>query len=59
MKPNIHRILSRCIEEGLVVGYNRAHKHNDEPTSETIVDCQYTAIMNEIDEWFTFEGVAE
>ena len=59
MTPNIHRILARCIEEGLIAGYNRAHKHDPHPTSETIGDCQFTEIMNELDEYFIFEGVGE
>jgi hypothetical protein len=63
MKPNIHRILARCIEEGLIAGfnqaYNRAYKHDTTPSSETITDSQYTAIMNELDEYFIFDGVGE
>jgi hypothetical protein len=54
MTPNHYKLLERCIEEGLVVGYNRAFKHTDSPSQQQICDAQEMAIMSEISEWFDF-----
>lgn len=55
MKPKLLPLLERCIEDGLELGYNRAHKHVDTPTQQQIVNNQYDAIMNQIFEAFDFE----
>ena len=55
MTPNHYKLLLRCVEEGLKLGYNRAHKHNDTPSDQMLFDAQEQAIMNEIHEWFDFE----
>lgn len=36
MTPKIYEILSRCIEEGIQYGCNKAYKHEDTPTEETV-----------------------
>ena len=43
-----------CIENGIKLGYNRAHKHTETPTREQIEIQIYDAIMHEIYEWFEF-----
>jgi len=55
MKPRIHAILERCIEEGALLGYRRAYKHIDNPGAESIVDHVTTEIMGKLDELFTFD----
>lgn len=55
MKPKLFPLLEQCIENGLKCGYNRAHKHIDNPTDDQIFDQQHSAIMGEIWEWFDFE----
>ena len=55
MKPNIRAILEECIDNGIVSGYDRAHKHTDTPHEGTIVSSISDAIWLEIDEKFTFE----
>lgn len=52
MTPKILPLLERCIEDGLTRGWNRAHKHTDEPSEERILEEQFNAIMGEIWEWF-------
>lgn len=54
MQPNTLKLLEQCVESGLILGYNRAYKHNDNPTPEHIQEAQFTAILNEIHEWFEF-----
>ena len=56
MKPKILPVLEMCIENGLTYGYRRAFKHNDNPTEEQITDQIKQSIMNELYEWFDFNG---
>lgn len=55
MRPRIDVILERCIEEGVLSGYRRAHKHIDEPDETALVDTITTEIMGKIYELFTFD----
>lgn len=57
MKPKFHRVLEQCIETGIRLGWNRAHKHNDTPDEETIVNEIMIGIEHEIYEWFDFEEI--
>ena len=55
MKPKIYPVLVMCINAGVNLGYNRAFKHNPDPTQDDIKTCINEAITNEIYEWFDFE----
>jgi len=55
MKPNFRKVLEIALEEGVRYGYNRAHKHVENPTEGAIIDSIVEQVMNSIDEWFTFE----
>lgn len=55
MTPKFNAVLDMCIENGLKLGFSRAHKHNDQPTEQQIIEKQFQAIMDEIYEWFDFE----
>ncbi len=48
VKADIYKILSRAVGEGITYGWNRAHKHTDNPNEETIKDEIERAVMNEI-----------
>lgn len=54
MKAKNHKVLERCIEDGIGWGLNRAYKHEDDPSKNYIADCIQEAITNEIYEWFNF-----
>ena len=55
MKPKMRVILEMAIEQGVRRGWQRAHKHVENPTEgaicETIEDC----VMSQIYEYFTFD----
>ena len=55
MRPKVREILEECIENGVVVGYARAHKHGEHPERNHIQECIEGAIWLEIDERFDFE----
>lgn len=43
-------ILGRAIEEGVALGWNRAHKHAEHPGPEVIREAIEQAVMGAIDE---------
>jgi len=55
MKPDIRKVLCRCIEYGLESGYNRAHKHDSNPNKDRILEEIDNAIWLEIYEYFNFD----
>ncbi len=55
MKPKTYHILSNSIESGILLGYRRAFKHNDNPLEESIVESIHHSIMNEVSEYFSFD----
>jgi len=46
--------MENAVETGLLMGWNRAHKHTDTPDPGSIREYQYEAIMQEICEAFDF-----
>jgi len=55
MRAKNREILEECIENGVVVGYSRAHKYGEHPKRHHIQQCIEDAIWLEIDERFDFE----
>ena len=56
MKVNAYVVLCRALEEGIAVGWNRAHKHTASPTEEAIKDSIENEVLNAICEFFKFDG---
>lgn len=52
MKPKFLPIFEQCLEEGIRFGYNRAHKHVENPSIDAIVDSISTEIMNSLSTYF-------
>ena len=50
VKANVHEIISRAVEEGIAYGWQRAHKHTDEPGEEFVKSEIETAVMSAIGE---------
>ena len=62
MKPNTRKILEECIETGLLAGWERAHKHTDDPDDHHILTTLEQYVWIEIYERFDFgdpESVAD
>jgi hypothetical protein len=57
VKPNEYLILSECVEDGINLGYTRAHKHTDTPTEQQIKEAIEQAVMTEICQYFLFEDL--
>lgn len=57
MRPKTLPLLEQCIEVGVKRGWHRAHKHNDSPDEDTIINEIEHCVMSEIYEWFDFEDM--
>ena len=55
MKAKIRVILEMAIEAGVRRGWQRAHKHVENPAESAIIDQIEDAVMSEIYEYFTFD----
>jgi hypothetical protein len=55
MKPREYNLIARCVEEGIMLGWNRAHKHDENPDPQHIRDSIELSVISEICEWFDFE----
>ena len=55
MKPKEYNVLQQAVETGVLRGWNRAHKHVDTPSPESVREEIEQAVMAEICEWFDFE----
>jgi hypothetical protein len=55
MKAKEYHLIAKCVETGVMFGWNRAHKHDENPDPEAVRDAIEHAVMNEICEWFDFE----
>ena len=55
MKPKMRVILEMAIEAGVRRGWQRAHKHVENPLPSAIMEQIDEAVMSEIYEYFTFD----
>ena len=55
MKAKEYNLIAQCVETGVMLGWNRAHKHEENPEPQYIRDQIENAVMNEICQWFDFE----
>lgn len=57
MKANYYEILQHAIETGIEYGWNRAHKHNDQPSKEFIFIEIENGVWLNIHNYFNFEQI--
>jgi len=55
MRPKTRALLQHCVENGIIYGYARAHKHTDIPDQYLIQQSIEREIWGMIDEYFDFE----
>lgn len=49
-------VIARAVDDGLALGYGRAHKHTDTPTREQLLTEMDRAIWEALDEVIVFES---
>ncbi len=55
LKVNVYSVLEDCIEIGIDGGFNKAHKHTDNPTEQQLKEEILRYIMLQISEKFVFD----
>lgn len=55
MKAKEYNLIAKCVENGVMTGWARAHKYEETPDPQTIRDTIETEVLNEICGWFDFE----
>lgn len=55
LKVNVYSVLEDCIETGIDGGFNKAHKHTDNPTEQQLKEEILRYIMLQISEKFVFD----
>ncbi len=55
IKLNTYKIISDVVEIGITRGWNRSHKHSDNPHESTIINEIHSAVMNELCEILKFD----
>ena len=55
VRVNLYHLLDRAVEEGVLRGYHRAHKHTDTPGELTIQEEIRQAIMANLCEILVFD----
>jgi len=55
IRARTRKIIEAAIEQGIEIGYEKAHKHTDDPKMHHIKDMIEQAIWFNIDEVFIFE----
>ena len=57
MKPKEYIVLSDAVERGVEFGWNRAHKHTEDPDPREIRQSIIEQVMITIGEYFEFDDV--
>ena len=59
IKVDLYRVMEDAIEEGLKFGYNRAHKYNDKPGRELLVEHMLHEVMSALGNVLQFDDGGE
>lgn len=51
---NAYAVIDRAVEEGVAVGWNRAHKHTDTPDAEHVKNCIHDSVLSDLAEVLLF-----
>ena len=55
IEVDTYKVLSECIERGIVSGYNKAHQHTKKPEQNELFNQIHHYCMLEICEYFKFD----
>jgi hypothetical protein len=55
MVPKFRLILEMAIDEGVCIGYWKAHKHVEDPSPDAIIESIQEHVMSKMYEYFDFD----
>lgn len=58
MKPKLLPLIEMCVENGVRRGMQRAQKHVENPSDESIMTNIEECVISELYEWFYFDNQA-
>lgn len=56
VRVNAYAVIARAVEEGVVYGISRAHKHTDHPSREELREAIEQAVLNDLCEVLRFDA---
>ena len=59
VKVKLHSLISRAVEEGVTIGWRRAHKVSAAPSEASFKETVCTEVMNSVSEVLDFEDQEE
>ncbi len=59
IRMQTYEVMARAVEEGVALGWRRAHKHHDRPDEGVILTAVYEAVMSAVCEVFVFDEPSE
>lgn len=59
IRVDAYGMIARAVEEGVLVGWNRAHKHTDNPEPDQIQECIKDAVLSDLCEFLHFDLIEE
>ena len=59
MRTKDYVVLQRAVEEGVTLGYRRAHKHVEHPEQGALCDSIVHEVLNAVCDVFVFEPLPE
>jgi hypothetical protein len=59
MRAKEYALLEMAVRSGIEYGYTRAHKHTEAPSETAVIDAIQMAVMNDINDWFSFDEIVE
>jgi len=54
LRVRTYEVMRRAVEEGVNLGWRRAHKHTDAPNEEAIKEEIFAGVISAVDEYFDF-----
>ena len=48
VRIDAYEVICRAVEEGIAYGWNRAHKHTQEPDEQVFKEAMYNAVTSEL-----------
>jgi hypothetical protein len=55
LRLQAYHLVSEAVENGVVLGWNRAHKHTDTPSAEAVHDAMARSVMERLAEIVDWE----
>lgn len=55
MKIDHYKLICELVERGIEMGWQQAHKYNDNPSEQKLKDDIHSQVMTEICEYYRFD----